>query len=599
MRALPTASSLNHLVLRGLPIVCGYATGQLVFSRNALLHEYKQKILTEDEVEDELKRIQLAIDKVCGDLTKLKSKVASQIDTKHAEIFESHFLILTDIELFKDIEKDLRGRLLNAEKVVQDVFLRWEKKLRASRSSDISERADDIQDLGRRLLEMLSGVVRREIEVDLPADSVLFAQRLLPSDVVSLDIGKVKAIITEEGTQNSHSSILARALDIPLVSKINFDNILLIPGAKVIVDGKNGQVIINPKEREWEAYTRLIRKKIEYKVNLMQRVKDVPLTMDKRIIKVMANVSSLNDLKMAKKFGADGIGLYRTEVFYLAEKKFPTEEDFYNHLKITLGHLSADTITLRLLDISGDKKLPFWGVVEDANPALGLNGIRLLLKYPRLLEMQLRVFLRLSAEFNVQALVPMVSLSKDMIETRNYLQKEKEKLRHEGLPFNENLALGAMVETPAAILSINELIELSDFISIGTNDLVQYVMAAGRGRDDVADYYEAGNYLILDMLKEVIRKSKVYGKECLMCGELAGDLNFTKDLLKIGLRNFSVQAPRIPYVKDHILSLLRSEEDQSNVKGIDITIKPRFHHSNNLDYFHKESSGVIGVSKRK
>ncbi len=599
MTSLPTSLSLNHIVLRGMPIVCGYAIGQLVFCRNALVSEYKQQVLTEDEVENELKRIQRAIENVCDDLSTLKSKVASQIDTKHAEIFESHFHILTDAELFKDIEKDLRSRLLNAERIVQDVFLRWEKRIRSSGSSDISERADDVLDLGRRLLEMLSGAVHREMVTGLPEDSVLFTKILFPSDVVSLDTGNIKAIITEEGTQNSHSSILARAMDIPLVSKINVDSLLLARGAQVIVDGKNGRVIINPQDQEREAYRQLIRKKVENKVNLIRHVKDTPLTMGRTVIKVRANVSSLNDLKMAGEFGADGIGLYRTEVFYMGGTEFPTEEYFYNHLKMALGQVPHDEVTLRLLDIGGDKKLPFWDIAEATNPALGLNGIRLLLKYPRLLEMQLRVFLRLSAEFNVKALVPMVSLPKDMMEVRRYLQQEKEKLHQEGVPFNENLALGAMIETPAAILSIDELIELSDFFNIGTNDLVQYVMAAGRGREDVADYYEAGNYLILDMLKRIIRKAKSHGKECRMCGELAGDLNYTEDLLNIGLRNFSVQPSLIPYVKEKILRLLRCEGDQSNVKKMDVSLKSRLAHSYHLGYQQKEFSGVTGVPEWK
>jgi phosphotransferase system enzyme I (PtsI) len=221
------------------------------------------------------------------------------------------------------------------------------------------------------------------------------------------------------------------------------------------------------------------------------------------------------------------------------------------------------------LDLGGDKTLPFLDLVEIKDPALGLNGIRLLLKYPRLLKMQLRIFLRLSAKFNVRVLVPMVSLPKDMTEVGRYLSQEKEKLRREGIHFNQNLPLGAMIETPAALMTIDELLEFSDFISFGTNDLVQYVMAAGREKLAVADYYEAGNHLILNALKPIIRKAEERGKECSLCGELAGNLKFTQDLLGIGLRNFSVQPALIPSVKSKIHRLLKGQAESPDERKAD------------------------------
>ena len=276
------------------------------------------------------------------------------------------------------------------------------------------------------------------------------------------------------------------------------------------------------------------------------------------IIKVNANVSSFNDIKMAKMYGADGIGLYRTEPLYMDSPNLLTEENLYTLLNQALAPAYNQDIILRLLDIGGDKILPFLDVVEIKDPALGLNGIRLLLKYPHLLEMQLRVFLRLSAKFNVKILVPMVTLPRDMVEVRRYFLQEKEKLRQESIPFNEILPIGAMIETPVAVMIIDELLESCDFINIGTNDLVQYVMAAGREKIEVSEYYEEGNHIILNVLKDVIRKAQERGKECGVCGELAGNLNFTKMLLDIGLRNFSVQPALIPYVKNKIFHLLKS-----------------------------------------
>lgn len=571
MTTAPASHASKHHILRGIPIVHGFAIGHLVCCHNALAREYQQRVLSEDEVEHEIKRIRVAVDKVCDELAMLKSKVISQIDAKHAEIFEAHRQIVTDVELFQEMEKHLRTRLLNAERIVQDVFLGWENKLRASQSVMIHDRADDIVDVGRRLLEILSGAVRQEMPTVLPPDSVLYAKSLLPSDVVKLDVDNINAIITQEGTQNSHSAILARALDIPFVANINLRSKFIVPGAPVVVDGKNGKIIVDPKPVEVETYAQLIRQRDEYRVDVLRYIKNLPLTIKGDFIKVRANASCLADLKMAKRFGADGIGLYRTELFYMERTDIPTEDVFYSQLKTALKYAAHDDVIMRLLDIGGDKTLSFWNVDEAPNPALGLNGIRLLLKYPKLLQMQLRVFLKLSAEFKIKVLVPMVSLPKDMMEVRRYLQEEKTKLDHEGVLYNEHLELGAMIETPAAVLSIDELIGVSDFFNIGTNDLVQYYMAAGRGRADVSDYYEAGNHLVLDTLKNILHTCRAHGRECCVCGELAGDLNYTKDLLDIGLRNFSVQPALIPYVKSKVLSLSACEADPSAVKKDKVT----------------------------
>jgi len=562
MNLLPALKELERSVIMGEPIVAGYAIGKVVRDYGALPGKFKARTLHEDEVEEELTRIREAIDAACHDLSLLRSKVSGKIDPRHAEIFTAQQMILKDSELYKEIEGDLRRRRLNAEQVVQDVFLCWEEKLRNVGEPLIQEKADDMADLGRRLVDALTGV--QDGPAPLIADAVLCARRLLPSDMVSLDSTNINAIVTAEGTQNAHSAILARALDIPFVSKIDVDAPALSAGSVVIVDGGIGEVIVNPRPDELETYAQLIRNRGAHRVKMAQWVKNVPLELEGRPIKVRANASSLSELKMARAFGADGIGLYRTESFYMGKTDFPSEEDFYAQLRDSLETVRGQDITLRLLDIGGDKTLPFWDLGEIKNPALGLNGVRLLLKYPRLLEMQLRVFLRLSAEFDVKALVPMVSLPKDMAEVRRYLLQEKNKLRRQGVPFNENILLGAMIETPAALLAIDQLLELSDFFNIGTNDLVQYIMAAGRGREDVADYYQAGNRLVLPMLKEAISKAEARGRPCRLCGELAGNLGFTQELLAIGLRNFSVQPALVPFVKDNILRLSKTKPAQSD-----------------------------------
>lgn len=555
------------MVIRGESIVWGFAVGHVFYYQDILTREIEKRELSEGQVEGEIKRLQKAIEKVHGDLAGLKSKVSYEIDDKHAEIFSAHQLILKDIELFKDIEKKLKYQLLNVEQIVQEVFGLWGKKIKEANIATIQERSNDVVDVGRRLLRALLGDVNENSILNLTPDSVIFAQRLLPSDTASLNIKNVQAIVTVEGTQNSHSAILARALDIPFVSKINVSIASLPQGTQVIVDGEKGIIIVNPTPVELKSYPQLIRKRLNKRLKIVQRIKDVPLRSKGELIKVFANVSSFNDIKMARECAADGIGLYRTEPLYMDSPNFPAEESLFSQLTKALKHLHNQEVTLRLLDIGGDKTLPFLDVVEMKDPALGLNGVRLLLKYPHLLEMQLRVFLKLSAKFNVQVSVPMVSLPRDMIEVRRYFSQEKEKLRKEGIFFNEGIRLGAMIETPAALMAIDDFLDNSDFLNIGTNDLVQYVMAAGREKIEVSDYYEAGNYLILNALKDVIRKAEERGKECSICGELAGNLKFTKLLLGIGLRNFSVQPALVPYIKYKIIRLSGNKVEPSSQKG--------------------------------
>lgn len=548
----------KRVVIHGEPIVWGFAVGRVFYYQDILTREIEKRELTEAQVEKEIKRLKRAIKQVHEDLDKLKSKVTNEIDAKHAEIFGAHQLILKDEELFKDIKKGLKNKKFNVEHIVQEVFGKWEKKIRGQEISAVQERANDVIDVGRRLLLALAGSKNKNSVLNRSKDSVIFAHRLLPSDTASFNIKNVKAIVTVEGTQNSHSAILAKALDIPFVSKINIPIDSLSHGTKVIVDGDKGLIIVNPTQAELGSYPILIQKRLSNRLKVVKKINNIDLKNNGELIKVCANVSSLSDIKMAIACSADGIGLYRTESLYMDSQNFPAEEKLYAQLVEALNYVSDQEVILRLLDIGGDKTLPFLDIVEIKNPALGLNGIRLLLKYPSLLEMQLRVFLRLSAKFNVKVSVPMVTLPKDMAEVRRYFSQEKEKLRKEKISFNEGLLLGAMIETPAALMFIDEILDHSDFLSIGTNDLVQYIMAAGREKIEVAEYYEAGNHLVVNALKDVVRKAKELGKECSICGELAGNLKFTRSFLDIGLKNFSVQSTLVPYVKYKIFRLTRN-----------------------------------------
>ena len=529
---IPISSTRQRI--KGKPIVEGFSIGNIRYFEDTLSRKIKVIPLHKGQIKEELRRVQHAIDRVTIDLDMLQSLVARDIDQKHAKIFDFHKIILQDIDLLKEIELGLNSNLINVEHIVLNVFNRREDQIRNIKSNIIKEKAFDIADVGRRLINALMG--KNNVPLNISKNSIIFAERLLPSDTVAINIKNVAGIVTHEGSENSHCAILARALDIPFVSQIDIKSVFFSHSSKALIDGEKGIIIINPNKKEIISYPVLIQKRFTKKRNLIARIRHMDLIFNGESIKVSANVSSQADVTMAKKMDADSIGLYRTEPFYMRMDKLPSEDDLFSELTDSLTSIKDKEITLRLLDIGGDKTLPFIKLVDLKDPTLGLTGIRLLRKYPELLKMQLRVFLRLSANFKIRILVPMVTLPKDISEVARYLIQEKEKLKSENIPFSKSITLGAMIETPAALLTIDKLLELCDFISIGTNDLIQFVMAASREKRNVSDYYNAGFNLLLPSFTQIIAKAHASNKECDICGESAGNLLLIKSLLKSNLK---------------------------------------------------------------
>jgi phosphotransferase system enzyme I (PtsI) len=544
----------SRFVVKGAALASGMAAGKAFHYRDILTRELEIYDLTEDQVEAEWGRILRAIEKVEKDLTHVRKGVQREIGSKQAAIFDVHKTILKDLGLLKEIEKELKDRQINAEQVVRDVFKRWEKKLKIADTKEIQEKADDIADIGRRLLRVLIGIEGNVLS-KLPYNSILFAKRLLPSDTVYLDRKKTLGIVTEEGGRTSHAAVLARALRVPMVSKIDTNLDRVPQSAPTVIDGDKGTVIVYPKKSELIHFGPEMKKRLQEDLRLAKRLAKTPLKIQGRLFTVKANVASPEEIVLAKKYGCDGVGLYRIESLYMSSTSMLSEDYLYEVLAKALKPVQGKEITLRLLDLGGDKTLPYLDLNEKIDSPLGLRGVRLLLKFPNLLETQIRVCLRLSARFKIKVLVPMVSLPEDMTGIRKILDQEKEKLKAKKQAFNEKIPLGAMIETPSAILALEDLIKASDFLSIGTNDLLQYTMAADREKANVASYYEAGNRLILKWLKEIVEKAAAAGIDCELCGELAGNLEFTEELVKCGLEHYSVTPHLIPRIKNKIKSL--------------------------------------------
>jgi phosphotransferase system enzyme I (PtsI) len=471
----------------------------------------------------------------------MQSNVAKEINQEHGAIFLTHKIILQDISILTDIENELSDRLLNGEIIVRDIFRRLEKRFLLFEDEQRQEKAKDIRDIGGRVIRKLQGKDKNLLST-LPENTILLSQRLLPSDTVFIDKNHVKAIITVEGSRGSHSAILARALDIPYVT-INSKIEKLPNHSQAVVDSDNNSIFINPDELITEKYNKRIKEKAQE--TLSPAVSSKPVHIQGRKISLLANVSTEDEVMKAMLARAEGVGLFRVETIYMSSQMMPDEDYLLSRFMEILKPFQGKEINIRLLDIGSDKVPSYLDLSNEINPALGLRGIRLLLKHKKLLKTQLSACVRLNREIPVKILLPMVSLPWEIQKVRNMIKK---------MDRGEEIQIGAMIETPAAIFHFDEILNASDFISVGTNDLFQYTMTADRENKDVSNYFDKGFHVLKKTLKEIFRKSREANKDCTVCGESAGDNEYIHSMLEMGLTKFSVLPNLIQRVRKEIIN---------------------------------------------
>ncbi|MBN1293997.1 MAG: phosphoenolpyruvate--protein phosphotransferase [Candidatus Latescibacteria bacterium] len=545
-------------VLQGIQLVPGWCIGKIIHYRDILSNQMEVREVKQNEIGAEMERILHAVNRVRTDLQQLKTVFENKIDAKHAAIFDVHRTLLDDTDLLARLEAELKSRMTNSEHVVQNVFRKLERQFRTSGSALLSERASDIRDIGGRLLRVLTGA-EDSILSQISQDSVIFSRRLLPSDTIHFTSRKPLAIVTEEGGPYCHSALIARALGIPSVSGIACDPSRVPDGTLTIVDGHSGKVIITPTDEEIAEARLKIRNQSRRMGRVLRQSRiHTKLNCVSGKIHVLANVASSEGIRKAKELGCDGIGLYRTEADYMLASEMPGEETVYEVLSQALSHFNNGPIMLRLADIGGDKILPYLNIGVEHASYLGMRGVRFLLNFPDFLHKQLRVFYRLSSIYSIQILVPFVTNPRDMQEIRVAAEKARNSLRNDNIPCAETSGIGAMVEIPLAALNVDKILEYSDFISIGTNDLTQYLSAADRESIACSHYLEEAEGYVIEMIGDIISQCDTAGKYCSVCGELASDSRYIKLLLDKGLRNFSVLPPLIPYTKETIYKLLSS-----------------------------------------
>jgi phosphoenolpyruvate-protein phosphotransferase len=494
-----------------------------------------------DAVEKELIRLRQAFDETLAELDQHARRIEGEFDAALAGIFRAHGEMLRSLFASGELERELRESLLTAEAVVARVLQRWYRKVQAIENPTLRQRADDVLDLGRNIIRRLRGEQGDAFEA-IPEGSILVVQHLLPSDVVRMPRSRVTAVVVEALGQGSHAALLAREKGIPTIA--GFPGLLSRIGGRteLLVDGFRGTLVVAPREATRAEFQERIATWQAALVRCQTACHQPARTLDGQQIDVQANVGVADDMELALDNGADGIGLLRIEQLYFARPSPPTEEELFAELQRLISPLGNRRVTIRLLDIGGDKPLPYLAMPPGPNPTLGRRGVRLLLDYAQLVRTQMGAILRLAQEHPVQVLIPMVTLEDDIRRMRETFDELCAERRIKTPP-----AFGAMVETPAAALAIANLAGYVEFFCVGTNDLTQYTLAASRDDASVNDYYLDSHESVLRLLGIILADSA--RRPVSLCGELAGREAMVPRLLEMGFRSLSIAPSLIPTTK--------------------------------------------------
>ncbi|ATH60517.1 phosphoenolpyruvate--protein phosphotransferase [Staphylococcus nepalensis] len=513
------------------------------------------------DVDAEIAKFQKAIETSKVELTKIRNNAEENLGADKAAIFDAHLLVLDDPELIQPIEEKIKNEQVNAPTALSDVTGQFITIFESMDNEYMKERAADIRDVSKRVLAHILGV-------ELPNPSmidesvVIIGNDLTPSDTAQLNKAFVQGFVTNIGGRTSHSAIMSRSLEIAAVVGTKSITQEVKQGDMIIVDGLTGEVIIDPTEDEVIAYQNKRERFFEDKKELQKLRDEETTTVDGEHAELAANIGTPNDLKGVIENGAEGVGLYRTEFLYMGRDEMPTEDEQFEAYKKVLETMKDKSVVVRTLDIGGDKELPYLSLPEEMNPFLGYRAIRLCLDQPEIFRPQLRALLRASTYGKLSIMFPMVATIKEFRDAKALLLEEKENLTNEGIEVSDDIEVGIMVEIPSTAALADVFAKEVDFFSIGTNDLIQYTMAADRMSERVSYLYQPYNPAILRLVQQVIEASHKEGKWTGMCGEMAGDETAIPLLLGLGLDEFSMSATSILKARRQIKGLSKNEMEE-------------------------------------
>jgi phosphoenolpyruvate-protein phosphotransferase (PTS system enzyme I) len=516
---------------------------------------------TIEDAESEVSRFKEAIEKSKAELEAIRDRAQVELGADKAAIFEAHLLVLTDPELNGPIEDKIKSEKVNAEAALKDTADMFVMMFEQMDNEYMKERAADIRDVTKRILSHLLGV--QLVNPSMIAEEVIIvAEDLTPSDTAQLNRQYVLGFTTDIGGRTSHSVIMARSMEIPAVVGTKSATEDINNGDLVIVDGLKGEVHINPTPELVEEYRNIHQQYEAQKTEWAKLVNEKTVSADDHHVELAANIGTPKDLKGVIENGGEGVGLYRTEFLYMGRDQLPTEEEQYEAYKAVLEGMNGKPVVVRTLDIGGDKELPYLQLPKELNPFLGFRAIRLCLEEQDIFRTQLRALLRASSYGNLKVMFPMIATLDEFREAKAILEDEKQKLISAGQKVSDSIELGIMVEIPSTAVLADQFAKEVDFFSIGTNDLIQYTMAADRMNQRVSYLYQPYSPSILRLVKMVIDAAHAEGKWAGMCGEMAGDETAIPLLIGLGLDEFSMSATSILKARSQIKKLSKAEMEK-------------------------------------
>lgn len=518
----------------GKSVYKGIAMGNVLVLKNK---DYQVKRIKIEDAQEEIKRVQQAGEQAKEQLQKLYDKVVKEVGEANAAIFEVHQMMLEDDDYLEAIHNMILTENVNAEYAVAVTGDNFSNMFASMDDEYMKARAADVKDISERLVRNLSGL--GDTDLSTMEASVIVADDLSPSETVQMDKEKILGFVTVHGSTNSHTAILARMMNIPALIGVPMDLEAIQTGMVAVVDGFQGKVIFEPSEEVCAETEKRIQEEKE-KIQLLQSLKGQEnITLDGKTVNIYANIGSVSDVGYVLENDAGGIGLFRSEFLYLGKNDFPTEEEQFSAYRQVLQTMASKKVIIRTLDIGADKQVDYFNLGKEDNPALGYRAIRICLKQPGIFKTQLRALLRAAVYGNLSIMYPMITSTDEVKQIYAIVEEVKKELDEQEIPYQVP-EQGIMIETPAAVMVSEDLAELVDFFSIGTNDLTQYTLAIDRQNEKLDDFYNPHHKAILKMIQMVVDSAHKYGKWAGICGELGADPELTETFMRMGVDELSV-----------------------------------------------------------